>query len=116
MDSCRKAASETTVKSLVRFNMFVKEDDIHYCDSLEKIQMCLNCPLPSCRNCLGGPGHMRTGKKPKEPGAFYAEVKEEFRKCVEFGMTIQDLAAKFDIAHTTVSRWKKRLRAEGVLI
>ena len=78
------------------------EEELHFCDSPEKIQKCLNCTKPVCTNCLSS----RAEKSRKRTGARYSDIKREIADSFDKGMTNQEIADAFDVRVETVRKWK----------
>ena len=93
-------------------NMVEPDEPIHYCDSPEKIQMCLNCKKKECTNCLCFGTPMATKRKPQ---VYLGDIREELIECIQKGLTVSAMARKFVCADSSIRRWVRRLQEEGAV-
>lgn len=90
------------------------DEPIHFCDSPEKIQMCLNCKRKECTNCLAG-GVNPFSSKERRKQVYFEDIRDELIKAVKQGLKVSVIARKFGCADTSVRRWINQLKEEGVL-
>lgn len=90
------------------------EEPIHTCDSPEKIQMCLNCKRKECTNCLASSDNP-FGSKERQKQVYFEDIRDELIKYAKQGLPPTVIARKLDCGHTSVRRWIKQLKKEGVL-
>ena len=86
--------------------------EVHYCDSPENVQKCLNCNKPKCTNCL----HSGTNTpKKRKPYVLSDEVREKVVVLVKQGVKQKEIAKQFGVSEPTVSRWVAGLRWDGAI-
>ena len=120
---CPECSARRNMESILRSQerqrkkrMDKPEDDefyLHYCDSQEKIQLCLNCPQKECTNCLAN------GAMPSSSGrrkiVYFEDIRDELITAVKKGLAVSAITQKLGCADMSVRRWIKRLEKEGVL-
>lgn len=88
------------------------EREIHFCDSLENVKMCLNCEKPVCTNCL----FYGTNAKKKARKRYVPEdMKERVVSLVNQKVPQWKIAEMVGVSPSTVSKWIAGLRWEGLL-
>lgn len=85
---------------------------IHFPDTKEAIDYCMNCPLPAV-SCTGS-GNCYVikegGKAFKRRGKFNMEG---FRQAIEMGLSNSQMAVVFNVRRATVVEWKKKYGITG---
>lgn len=89
------------------------DPEVHFCDSPEHIQECLNCEKPYCNNCHAG--HFKEFPQRRKRPTYLTDVKMEVLACFKKGMTAIEISDKFKCQHDTVYSWKRKLKKEGLL-
>lgn len=89
-----------------------EDREVHYCDSPENVQKCLNCTKPKCTNCLH---HGTNTTKKSRPCVLSDEVRENVAALVRKGVKQNVIAKQFGVSEPTVSRWVSGLRYEGAI-
>lgn len=98
-----------------RMNKAKSEDGaIHHCDSPERIQACLNCEKPECNNCFDGAKGANVSR-PRKPMVHLKDIKDDLVHCIKCGDSNKQICKRFNISPTTLSRWVRQLKEEGVL-
>lgn len=86
--------------------------EIHFCDSPENVQKCLNCKKPDCTNCLMyGTGSNRKLRR----NFFPEEMKEKAVELYRSGLTQRKIAETLGVSNSTIFRWVSFMRSEGIL-
>lgn len=88
------------------------EREIHYCDSPENVQKCLNCEKPTCTNCLF---YARNAKKKAKKHRVPEDMKEKVVSLVSQKISQREISEILGVSQSTVSKWIAGLRWEGLL-
>lgn len=90
------------------------KEPIHLCDSPERIQKCLNCKKPECNNCFGSVKGANVSR-PRKPMVLLMDIRADLVKAIKRGDTRRQIRNQFNISSSTLSRWIRQLKEEGVL-
>ena len=88
------------------------EEPIHLCDSPERIQQCLNCTKPYCTNCFAYNKSLSAYRKPM---VLLKDIRADLVKAIKRGDANGKICYQFNISSSTLSRWVRKLKEEGVL-
>lgn len=88
---------------------------MHYCDSPERIQKCLNCTKPECDNCLRHGDEGESASRFRKTAVFLKDIRTDLVKAIERGDHNKQICSQFNIGSSTLSRWLRQLKKEGAL-
>ena len=76
-------------------------------DSPEQIQKCLQCERPECRNC------QEAYKQKKQKNSRKDTIPDSFRGDAMQGMSLKELAKRYQVGTSTITKWKRELGING---